>query len=283
MKKIIFVLFAVCLLLSCEKLDMTGEYETDQVSLTVNVFRIEQTPFASLTRTEVKNACTRLNYAIYDLDGTRVKQINQLVSEPNFGTASFQLEKGKYLMVVVGHSCNGNPTMTDPNKIQFTNSTGYSDTFLYSETVTIGEEPVELDISLDRIVSLCRFVITDDIPADVAKMQFYYTGGSGAFNASTGLGSVNSKQTVTYSVSGDQKQFDLYTFLHATEGTIELKVSALDAKDNILRERDFSVKLAQNQISWLSGPFFDSFSSSASAISSIDVHTDWSAEHHYSF
>ena len=38
-----------------------------------------------------------------------------------------------------------------------------------------------------------RFVLTDDIPSDVKKMQFYYTGGSGAFNALTGLGSVNSK------------------------------------------------------------------------------------------
>lgn len=282
MKKIILALFAVCSLLSCEKLDFTGDYETG--SLTVKVFQIEQTPFANLTRTEVKNACSRLNFAIYGTDGTRIKQINQLVSESNFGTASFQLEEGTYLMVVVGHSCNGNPTMTDPNKIQFTNSTGYSDTFLYSQTVTIGDEPLELDISLDRIVSLCRFVVTDDFPADVAKMQFYYTGGSGAFNASTGLGSVNSKQTVTFNVNAEQKQFDLYTFLHDTEGTIDLKVSALDSKDNVLRERTFTVPLTQNQISWLSGPFFDSYSAAASsAITSIDVHTDWAAEHHYSY
>lgn len=282
MKKIILALFAVCSLLSCEKLDFTGDDETG--SLTVKVFQIEQTPFASLTRTEVKNACSRLNFAIYGTDGTRIKQINQLVSESNFGTASFQLEEGTYLMVVVGHSCNGNPTMTDPNKIQFTNATGYSDTFLYSQTVTIGEEPMELDISLDRIVSLCRFVVTDDFPADVAKMKFYYTGGSGAFNASTGLGSVKSQQTVTFNVNAEQKQFDLYTFLHATEGTIDLKVSALDAKDNVLRERTFTVPLTQNQISWLSGPFFDSYSSAASsAITSIDVHTDWAAEHHYSY
>ena len=282
MKKIILALFAVCSLLSCEKLDFTGDYETG--SLTVKVFQIEQTPFASLTRTEVKNACSHLNFAIYGTDGTRVKQVNQLVSESNFGTASFQLEEGTYLMVVVGHSCNGNPTMTDPNKIQFTNATGYSDTFLYSQTVTIGDEPLELDISLDRIVSLCRFVVTDDFPADVAKMKFYYTGGSGAFNASTGLGSVKSQQTVTFNVNAEQKQFDLYTFLHDTEGTIDLKVSALDAKDNVLRERTFTVPLTQNQISWLSGPFFDSYSSAASsAITSIDVHTDWAAEHHYSY
>ena len=82
--------------------------------------------------------------------------------------------------------------------------------------MTIGEEAVDYQVSLDRIVSRCSFVLTDEtIPSDVKKMQFYYTGGSGAFDAATGLGSVASKQTVTVDVTdGSQKQFDLYTFLH---------------------------------------------------------------------
>jgi hypothetical protein len=39
--------------------------------------------------------------------------------------------------VVVGHSASGNPTMTNPAKIQFTNSIGYTDTFLYTEQVEV--------------------------------------------------------------------------------------------------------------------------------------------------
>lgn len=49
------------------------------------------------------------------------------------------------------------------------------------------------------VVACEKAIIDTDetIPSDVRKMQFYYTGGSGAFNAATGLGSVASKQTVT--------------------------------------------------------------------------------------
>lgn len=186
-------------------------------------------------------------------------------------------------MVVVGHSANGNPTMTNPAKIQFTNSTGYTDTFLCYGEVTIGEEAVDLQVSLDRIVALCRFVVTDDIPADVRKMQFYYTGGSGAFNAATGLGSVASKQTVTVDVKDGQKQFDLYTFLHELSDTIALKVTALDASGNVLYEHEFDVPMEQNHITWLSGAFFNGSGSSSTTITGVTVNTDWAGETHLTF
>ena len=284
MKKLFLLLWAVLALVACEKVDLTeiGEVKP-KGNLTVRVFRIDYTPFAAATRTEVTDACSRLNFALYDVDGERVKQINQQLGDDNYGTASFQLEGGDYFLVVVGHSSNGNPTMTDPSKIQFTNGTGYSDTFLYADRVQIGDDPVETDVSLDRIVSLCRFVVTDDMPADVSKMQFYYTGGSGAFNAATGLGSANSKQTVTFDVADGQKQFDLYTFLHDTEGSINLKVTALDANDNVLAERQFDVPLYQNQITWFSGAFFDGYGTSVSSISSIHVNTDWAGEHRLTY
>lgn len=262
---------------SCEKLSFEDPQQPNQTNLTVSVFQLEQTPFAEVTRTAAIDACTRINFAIFNIEGSRVKQVNQQLEDADFGTASFQLPEGNYLLVVVAHSCNGNPTMTDSDKIQFTNTTGYSDTFLYCKQVTIGEDAVEMQISLDRIVSLCRFVITDNIPSDVAKMQFYYTGGSGAFNATTGLGCVNSKQTVTYNVAAGQKQFDLYTFLHAAEGAIALKVSALDLKENVLYEREFNIPLSRNQITWFSGSFFSGNNPQALS-ASLDINTAWNGE-----
>ena len=238
-----------------------------------------------LTRAAASEACTRLNFLIYNTDGSRVKMVNQISSDKNFGTASFQLDEGDYQLVVVGHSSNGNPTSTNPQKISFTNAQGYTDTFLSSGDITIeAEDPLEVDVTLDRIVALCRFCLTDDIPADVHKMQFYYTGGSGAFNAYTGLGSVNSKQTVTFDVSdGSQKQFDLYTFLHELSDNIALKVSALDASGNVLYERDFDVPMTQNQITWLSGTFFNGSGSSSTTVTGVTVNTDWAGETHITF
>ena len=283
--KSLFTVLTMLALFSCEKAILTEDSDDDvkEGNLKVSIFQIEQTPFAYLTRTAVSEVCTRLNFAIYYEDGSRVKQINQKAGDANFGSCSFQLEEGTYQLVAVAHSSNANPTMTDPAKIQFTNANGYTDTFLYSSDVTIEEEPQELSLSLDRIVALCRFVITDDYPKEVAKMRFYYTGGSGAFNAATGLGSVNSKQIVTMDVTSGQKQFDLYTFLHELEDEISLKVTALDANDNILRERDFDVQMQRNHITWLSGAFFDGAASSSSSITVIGINTDWDGETHLTF
>lgn len=284
---VVGTIVSLCAMVSCEK-PLIGEEtsDADKGNLKVRVFQCEKTPFTALTRSEtsVGDVCTRLNFAVYDEGGSRVKQVNQTSDVADFGTASFRLEEGDYMLVVVAHSASGNPTMTNPAKIQFTNATGYADTFLYYDDVTISDEQVEMQVSLDRIVSLCRFVITDDsIPADVKKMRFYYTGGSGAFNAATGLGSVNSKQIVTYEVSDGQKQFDLYTFLHETSSAISLKVTALDASDQVLYEREFDVPMEQNHITWLSGAYFNGSSSSSSTIGGITVHADWAGETHLTF
>ena len=96
------------------------------------------------------------------------------------------------------------------------------------------------------------------------------------------MGSVNSKQEVEFDVTPGQKQFDLYTFLHSTEGTIHLKVTALDDGENIISEREFDVPMKQNEITWFSGAFFTGGSSGSTGIS-IVINTDWDGENHYTF
>ena len=295
MKRIIISISAVIALLlvftifACEKAITPDDNTAGDAdgNLRVSVFEIEKTPFASLTRASepASAVVTRLNFAIYDQAGTRLKLVSQQSGAADFGQASFQLPEGTYQLVVVGHSSGGNPSMTTPYKIQFTNSQGFTDTFLYYGEVTIGEEGVDLQVSLDRIVALCRFVITDDFPADVRKMRFYYTGGSGAFDASTGLGCVNSKQDVKFDVVAGQNEFDLYTFLHDIDGTIHLTVTALDASDNELYNRSLDVPMEQNHITWLSGAFFggSGSSSSTATITNVTVNTDWAGETHLTF
>lgn len=278
---------ALCgIISSCEAPFVADKEQTASThTLTISVFQIEKTPFADFTRTEkeASEVLSRLNYAVFAMDGTRLKQINQTSDQANFGTASFQLEDGNYQIVVVGHSSNGNPTMTDPKAIKFTNAQGYTETFLYNTNVTISGEQVDLPVTLDRIVSLCRFVVTDDFPATVKKMRFYYTGGSGAFDASTGFGCVNSKQEVVFDVIPAQKTFDLYTFLHDMEGTIHLTVSALDASGSEYAQREVEVPMERNSIAWVSGPFFTGSDPSSSNIASVKVRTDWAGETHITY
>lgn len=303
MKRLLWSLCAVCtivvlcLVVSCEKplLSVDESDEDPDGNLTVSVFQIEKTPFGSVTRAAdgavnraakpASEACTRLNYAIYTLDGTRVRQVNQVSTDANFGTTTFKLEAGEYQLVVVGHSSNGNPTMTDPKKIKFENANGFTDTYIYYETITIGEENVEKPVALNRITSLCRFVLTDEsIPAEVKKLQFSYTGGSGAFDAATGYGSVKSTQKMTFVVSASQKQFDLYTFPYqGIESTLHLTVTALDASDGIYAERTFDVPMQQNYITWVSGVFFNGSGTSTTTITGVTVNTDWAGETHITF
>ena len=272
---------ALCVMVSCEKPLMGEKSDEPKGNLKVTVYEIEKTPFGSLTRgvEPVSNVCTRLNFAIYDMGGSRVKLVNQTKGTASFGEASFQLEEGDYQLVVLAHSAK---IIRRKNEKIYSYSCN-SDTFLWYEEVTIGEEPVELNVSLDRIVALCRFVITDDFPADVTQMRFYYTGGSGAFNATTGLGCVNSKQEVKFDVTTGQKQFDLYTFLHAPSDEIALKVTALDAAGNELYAKEFDVPMQQNYITWLTGAFFNGSGSSSTVISGVTVDTDWAGETHISF
>ena len=269
MKPLFTVLSLLVALVSCEK--PISSDDSEEVESDGNLI-------VSITNTELST--TRLNFALYDMSGTRVKQVNQQVGNAGFGTASFQVDKGDYFMVVVAHSSNGNPTMASPKKIQFTNAQGFTETFLYSGNVTVDDERKEIGVALQRIVSLCRFVLMDDYPADVVKMRFYYTGGSGAFDDTTGLGCVNSKQSVFFDVSSGQKTFDLYTFLHALEGTIHLLVTAYDANDNVLNERTFDVPLTQNKMTTLTGSFF---SDSSSTTSTITINTGWNGEYHLTF
>ena len=286
-------MLVVVMLASCEKAIINEESATGDANgnLTVSVYQIEQMPFASQnggsethragTRAAVTDYCNRLNFAIYEMDGSRVKQVNQTSDKTGFGTASFSLEEGEYQLVVLAHSSNGNPTMTNPQKIQFSNSLGYTDTFLYYTTVTVTEEHQTLSVSLERIVSMCRFVMNDSIPAGVNKLEFYYTGGSGAFSATTGLGNVNSKQKMTFSVTAGQSgtMYDLYTFLHQQDDDITLTVTAYDSADNVLYEREFDVPMTRRKITRLSGDFFTGEPGSSGDVGvTISINGDWDGQ-----
>ena len=284
MRRLILPFYLILLIItSCEKPVIPGEYSTQgdlDGNLVVSVFQIEQQSFGtSLTRAVIADYCSRLSYAVYDADGKLVKQVNQTESDSGFGTAYFKVDPGTYQVVVVGHS-SGNPTMTNSKKIKFENKDGFTDTFLHNSNVVVTDaDDEQVQAVMRRIVSLCRVVFTDAIPDGVSQMRFEYKGGSGAFDAATGLGSVNSTQKETFPVdAGDENCcFDLYTFLHDTEGTIHLQATALDDNDNELREREFDVPLKQRMITKLRGPYFSGTTGSSITIV-IGINAEWEGE-----
>lgn len=283
MKQLYLLLSGILILLSsCEKPVIIDDEGSDEPAantgnLALQIEQIEQVPFEEISHSDLSVNCTRLNFVVYNMAGTRLKQVNQLKSDAAFGAASFQLDEGNYQLLVVAHSSNGNPALTSPAKVQFTNANGFTDTFIHYQTLTIAGEPQSLSLSLHRIVALCRVVVTGNYPKDVVRLQFVYKGGSGAFNAMTGFGCVNSTQKVTFDVTTGQKVFDLYTFLHATKGTIHLTMTALGAADNVIDEQFFDVPLEQKKITQLSGSFFGEDNPDNTSVR-IEINTDWDDE-----
>ena len=256
--------------------------EDGKANLIVNIATVENVPFpAFTTRASVVDAFNKISIAIFKPDGERADFSNKSLDGNGYSPISFYLPSGNYQVVVIGHSAKQNPTTTNADKIQFTKATGYTDTFLYSQYVEVGNKPVEVDADLKRIVSLCRVVLADTIPKNVTKFHFEYTGGSGYFDASTGLGISTSgtKQQVDFDTEAgrDSTVYDLYTFLPEGVESIHLKAVAKDAEDNTVCAREIDVPLKRRQISKLSGPFFSGASGSTITIV-ISVDDEWEGE-----
>ena len=267
---VLCVLLTGMLLLSCEKpvIDDTVPSETTAMGkVTIRVADVEAGWSASTTRAlvNVSEVCTRLCFAVYK-DGSRVKSKNQAKGDSDFGTLSLELESGDYQILVLAHSGNSNPTTTNPAKIQFTNpessnGTGFSDTFYYYGNMEVGADGASLTANMKRATSMFRLVTSDAKPENIKKMWFYYEGGSGALNAVTGYGCVDSKQVVIEYLddaqTGKPLQFDLYTFLHGETGNLTVTVRAFDEKDDIAYEREFTnVPMKRNYITRYTGNFF---------------------------
>lgn len=207
--------------------------------------------------TDVRSICSRLNLAVYN--GTqKIKQINQLSTDSDFGTLQLTLPEGKYKIVVLAHNGAKNPTMTDIEKIGFNGK--LTDTFYYCTNITVGSEAQSFDVDLKRAVAMVRFQ-TNKIPANVSKMKFYYTGGSSSLNALLGEGAVKSRQTEEIAVStdmvGNPGSFDIFSIPRSDSNLLTMDVTAFDNENaQIFHKRIDGIQIKRNFITELNGSFF---------------------------
>ncbi len=213
--------------------------------------------------TDITELCSRLNIAIFDADGSKVKTVAQKDGDASFGTVALSLAAGTYQLVVIAHNGEGSATISSTEKVTFP-SNKVTDTFYYYGDLVVTDARQSYDLTLTRAVAMFRLVLTDEeIPSPVAKFKFYYLGGSSTFNPKNGYGCVNSKQTEFLPVpsgSSAGTTFDIYTLPHTEDDVLtKLTVTALDANDNIIKEMDFvDVPVTRNQITRYTGNFFSS-------------------------
>ena len=292
--RMLYNVFALMLLTatmsSCEKMTLSENAQSENAetgNVVLRVTQFEQTPFDAQTRAEVGSVCTRLCFHIYGEDGVRVSYVNQKQEDSNFGTASFSLAEGRYIIVVVAHSASSNPSFSANEKVSISGS-NLGDTFWCCETFEVGENDVELNLRLKRIVSLLRFIPTDDIPANMNQVIFSYRGSKGSFNGLTGYGSTNTSQTVTLDVDPDDDRYEFYMIPSSDSDLLDIKMSTYYIEDNgkihSLTEKEISqVPVKRNCITICRGSLFDGNSSSHSVFITISVETDWDENINVSF
>lgn len=280
--------FLALLLVGCEK-SIIDEDKTSSAQQDANVIlhftQYEQEAFTR-SATDITNLCSRLNIAIFDAEGTKVKTVAQKEGDASYGTVALSLAAGTYRLVVIAHSCDGSATITSTEKVTFPNNK-VTDTFFYYGTLVVTDALQSYDLTLTRAVAMFRLVLTDEsIPNNVAKLKFYYLGGSSTFSPKAGYGCVNSKQTEIRPVSTDGI-YEIYTLPHTEEDVLtKLTVTALDANDNILKERVFeNVPVIRNQVTRYTGSFFGSGGTgdTGSGTFRLTADPDWDSVNGYTF
>ena len=291
MKQLLFFILAL-LIVACEKpiLDDEDITEKKEANVSLHMTQFEQTSFTRAA-TDITELCTRLNIAIFSADGTKVKTVAQKDTDSDFGTVALTLAAGTYRLVVIAHNCDGSATITSEEKVTFPNNK-VTDTFYYDGDLVVTSDVQSYDLTLTRAVAMFRLVLTDEeIPSNVAKFKFYYTGGSSTFSPKDGYGCVNSKQTEIRTVPvgfSDGMSFDIYTLPHTEEDVLtKLTVTALDANDNTVKERVFeNVPVIRNQITRYTGSFFSNGGSgggSSDGTFRLTADPDWDSVNGYTF
>lgn len=278
MKKLINIAFVVMLLVShfsCEKA-ITVEEETgskpielgSEIKITFDAASIDNPSYdedneASRNQsTTLKDYCSRISLAIFDNSDKKLKAASQEASEKNFGHFDISLNKGIYSFVFIAHNGDGNPTFTSPSQIKFPGNK-VTDTFYYYGQMEI-EDDTTYNVTLKRAVGKFRLVVKDNTPKNIKQMKIYYTGGSSTFDATTGYGCVNSKQTEYRTVSEEayeqESRYEVYTFPHQDEKKLKFEISALrgtkeDSPADYVRTIE-NVTMKPNTITQYSGYFF---------------------------
>ena len=260
-------LFFVCLLFaSCQKIAIEEDPDVPQgkVLAKFQVGIYDMIPFdrvnAAKTRSEdIASLCRHLDLAVYQ-GGERVAKASKDAGDKDFNTLSVVLAPGAYHAVILAHNQDKSPATTDAKKITF--SGDMSDTFLWSEDITVSEDKdLEREVVMHRAVAMVRIVTTDNVPENVSAVQFYYTGGSSTLDALSGEGCVNSRQTVKRTITDDMRgkpaTFEIYTFPKSDSKGLKLVVTAISPTGQTVYTRTFEdVPVARNQITQYKGALF---------------------------
>ena len=305
MKNVKFFCAAFMLLaVSCsndESLDSSVNLSSEQglapVTVSVSGFAVEQGDFPGTGEPQRTRAVTRaqsvsdyanvkfLTLAFYKGATEVYKQTQNRDDDATydtFGEFSTSLPMGSYTMVVVANGGSNVPTLTSATSATYGENV-VGDTFVKSQEMNItSTEAVNLDATLDRIVSCIAVVSSDGRTDEAKKLRITTTTGSRSFNPTTGLATVNSGivATITHPEAvGTVTKSASLLFLAADEQTADVTIETLDENNNVLFSKTVSdVPLKRNRRTVLTGAMYQ-----ATAAGTFSVNTDWLTDKNMNF
>ena len=180
-------------------------------------------------------------------------------------------------MVVVAYSTNENSpfTLTSLTEAAFT-GLRVKDTFVATQTVDVTSgNPLALSATLNRIVSQLTVTSTDGKAPNADKLRMTLSGGSKAFNPSTGLATDNLGFDNAVTITKDAGQVtSSATMLFLAEDTqnIDVTIDVLDAQSNVITHKVVTnVPFKRNKVTLLTGALY----SSSTSVSPIQLNAEW--------
>ena len=278
----LFVAAMLLLLTSCDQ-EEDNNKTLVPIHVNTNGFNVTQEDFEPTRAATTADNYTNINAIIlaFYQGNTEIKRITQLRADmpkgQSFGEFNLYLPIGKYTMVVVAYSTNENSpfTLTSLTEAAFT-GLRVKDTFVATQTVDVTSgNPLALSATLNRIVSQLTVTSTDGKASNADKLRMTLSGGSKAFNPSTGLATDNLGFDNAVTITKDAGQVtSSATMLFLAEDTqnIDVTIDVLDAQSNVITHRDIAnVPFKRDRVTLITGPLY----SSSTSVSPIQLNADW--------
>ena len=293
-KNVFFAAFVLLVAASCTNNTISVDDNQNLVPVRVHVegFSVSQEMFPGTRAGQDISEYTgvkTITVAFYTSEGTEQSKTTQMrASMPagdTFGDFSLSLPMGSYTMVVLASGSDYAMTLTSPTQAGFDAQEEHvRETFAATQAVNVSSnEAVNINATLQRIISKVMVVSTDNRTADVANIRTTFSAGGTGFNPTTGFATTNTgfSNTVRGSVvANSPSSATNYLFLATDEQMVNVTIETLDADGAVLFSKTVNnVPLRRNRVTTLTGAMF----TNTGIAGAFQVNTDWLTENEVSF
>lgn len=290
MKKFFFTAVVVLLAASCsnERINEVINEEKATVPVTVRVSEFsvmqEEIPSGGGTTRAAQSVASytdvkAIELAFYDGE-TPVYKHTQLRDDQTtyttFGEFTSNLPIGSYKMVVIGRGYFSEDVfvLTSPTAAGYSSDRARETFCAEQDVIVTSSTPLQLDVTLNRIVAMLQIVSSDNLSAKVTRMRTTYSKGSKSFNPTSGLATDDNGFSLTNSPHNSDGHLSIFSFvfLASDEETMDITIEALDVNNNVLFTKVVqNVTLKRNRKTTLTGAIFTASPTSSRFL----LETEW--------